>query len=382
MIFSKHNIVLFIFISLIYWYESLEMFLEEGGGGTVLTLAVGILSLFCMTLIIIKKRNGLQSFSRIVLYLVGLMYLFSMLNIANCPFPARVLYLSNLLPFIILLVSNRIFLSKKEKDYDLTIMLTLVMFLVIFYYYNYQNNILNEVMSQNNSSYTILYFMPFVLCINNNKLKIIWLLIIALVLLTSLKRGGIIAFVVGVISYYLIDFLRNSNSHKNIFRFFVSIIPISIAMFYLFEYIDESMDNVLTYRFEKLETDEGSGRLDIWKWVLNDIQNNSIIEWFFGHGYNGVLNNSTLKMSAHNDFIEVIYDFGIGIFILYIILYKFLFSYSKRLLKRKSHLAAPLFSSTMVLLVNSLVSHVVIYPKYLVIFCLFWGYVDAKSKNV
>ena len=87
-----------------------------------------------------------------------------------------------------------------------------------------------------------------------------------------------------------------------------------------------------------------------------------------------------IGFSAHNDFLEVVYDFGIIAFILYICLHLNLIIYISRLFKYRSEYTASFAVSYVLFLTSSLVAHTYIYIYYMSIFCLFWAFVYASNK--
>ena len=100
----------------------------------------------------------------------------------------------------------------------------------------------------------------------------------------------------------------------------------------------------------------------------------------FGHGYDAVIKVHQIGYSAHNDFLEVIYDFGIIAFILYLNLHFKLIGYIIRLFNAKNQLTAPLAVSYVLFLLGSLVAHIYIYIYYMIIFSVFWAFVYASNK--
>lgn len=375
---TKNDKIFGLLLVLIYFFETFEMFGTEEPTA-MYNYTIYTLFGFCLITTFFMRRVIKEPYSSAVLMLAVSMYAFSMVMISQAPFPAKIYYLTNLMPVFVLLGSLSCYNQPQEGN-ELKLIGVLLLALIVYYFQHYQQNMIIEITTQNIASYTILYFTPFILCVRNNKYKIIGMLVIALVVLTSLKRGGILALGVGFISYFLFEFLKNNSSKKRQAQYIAIFVLILAGLFYIYTYLEQVTDNALSGRFLSLENDEGSGRMDTWSWVFSDLRHNSFFDWIFGHGWNAVKNNNGIR-SAHNDFLEILYDFGIIVFALYIILYKRLFGACVKLLKNKSIYAAPLFCSTMMLLVNSLVSHVVFYPKYMVIYCLFWAYVDVKTKN-
>jgi O-antigen ligase len=83
-----------------------------------------------------------------------------------------------------------------------------------------------------------------------------------------------------------------------------------------------------------MQEDRGSERLDIYSNILNLLSTSSSQSLLFGHGgYQAV--ETKLKILAHNDFLEILYDFGIVTFIAYFVFFIQLRKYMGRILKYK-----------------------------------------------
>jgi hypothetical protein len=144
---------------------------------------------------------------------------------------------------------------------------------------------------------------------------------------------------------------------------------------------NELFDGFLFYRFYAKEFSGGSGRDEIYITVIDMIRNSSYFDLLWGHGWNTVLTDNYLGFSAHNDFLECIYDFGVVTFFSYISLYVCLIVFLISLVRKKSIYAAPLFSSITMFLLNSLVSHILLYNWFFAIFSMFWGYILACEQE-
>ena len=51
------------------------------------------------------------------------------------------------------------------------------------------------------------------------------------------------------------------------------------------------------------------------------------------------------------------------------------------LLKRKSFYAAPFAASVAMFFLSSLISHIILYDHFFMVFALFWGYIIACDEN-
>lgn len=229
--------------------------------------------------------------------------------------------------------------------------------------------------TQINAVFFILVLLPTLLTFKKDKLKYLFLFIVFAACIFSMKRSAIIAAALSVI-IYLVGAFKLSKSH--IFFKVLSVILVISACLFSFNIINDSYDGYLINRFENIE--EGSGRDHIFQDALNGFINLPFIEKIFGRGYNSVLNDNIADgCSAHNDFLEVIYDYGIIGFVLYISIWLAIIRRYKFLAKAKSQMRIPYLISIIIFIVLSSVSHLIIYPSYFVCLSMFWGLVEGVS---
>lgn len=97
-------------------------------------------------------------------------------------------------------------------------------------------------------------------------------------------------------------------------------------------------------------------------------------EILFGHGWNTVIYYSPLGLSAHNDYLEILFDCGIFAFFLFCTFIVLLFHTAKKLIQQKSHLAPAFAANIVIIIINTMVSHIYLYTWYISALALFWGY--------
>ena len=82
-----------------------------------------------------------------------------------------------------------------------------------------------------------------------------------------------------------------------------------------------------------------------------------MIEIFFGHGFDAV--EANLGQSAHNEYLEILYDFGIIGFLIFFLIILLLIKCYKQSFNR------PVFAFALVsMLVTMMFSHIIIYPTF------------------
>ena len=234
------------------------------------------------------------------------------------------------------------------------------------------------------TAYYTLFFLPFALLSEKKVIKWGGTVLVLYTLLLCMKRTGFIAFVVGIVIYILVEYRSAPKGSKK--RAFVLLGGL-LALTAMYFFIMENTRGTFSVIDRLLSTGQTSneGREDVWPVVISMIRYSDIIALIFGHGFDTVIENSPLALSAHCDFLEVIYDYGVSGLLLYLTFYKRLWNGFSRMYRQGSELAAPMSFTFVTAFVVSLFSHLIIFPTYFLGFCLFWGLamgsVDSEEAN-
>ena len=234
------------------------------------------------------------------------------------------------------------------------------------------------------TAYYTLFFLPFALLSEKKIIKWGGTVPVLYTLLLCMKRTGFIAFVVGIVIYILVEYRSAPKGSKK--RAFVLLGGL-LALTAMYFFIMENTRGTFSVIDRLLSTGQTSneGREDVWPVVISMIRYSDIIAVIFGHGFDTVIENSPLALSAHCDFLEVIYDYGVSGLLLYLTFYKRLWNGFIKMYRQGSELAAPMSFTFVTAFVVSLFSHLIIFPTYFLGFCLFWGLaigsVDSEEAN-
>ncbi len=225
---------------------------------------------------------------------------------------------------------------------------------------------------QTNTIYFSLLTLPWLMSNSKKNLQIVFLILFSLFAVISLKRSSLLVVLL-CWGGYVLTLLRRRRT-----RIFALVIIILIALFgsSFYNQVDSVFGGRLRERVEREETEE-NGRLGIYIITIEMIRQSSRDHFLLGHGHNGVYKDSPIKISAHNDFLEVIYDYGILIFVLYLCLWVYVFKRCFQLYKMKSSFFFPYFVSLSIFFVMSMVSHLILYTSYFNFLVLFWGAMEG-----
>lgn len=357
---------------------------EEGGGlssylmPVILSLFIGVIRYICVNSQFIRKMDV-----RNMNWLLISIYIISLFWSIIYPMPSLSLYILIILPlllYIFMYISS--FIISKSVFLVSVLILYLVVLLVYFQELANYLEFVEELNTSNNAVYSILYLCPLLLCVENKRIRWIVLITTGISIFFSFKRGGTIAFLLALFVYMCVENICTTNKKKYLQTILFVIVLGSLVVLCLKNGYFEEL--VIVERLSNIAEDEGSGRFDIYKKTIDMIEDSNVFSLFWGHGWNSVERDSSLKLSAHNDFLEVFYDFGLITFIIYILFYCFLFKRFIGMLKRKSKYASSMAFSFIIFIINSFVSHIIIYPAYMCLFSMCWGYIlgmDYCNKN-
>lgn len=295
---------------------------------------------------------------------------------------SRTFFATLIMPLFLYVFSYNVSCSIKSVNVLPYIVMLVAFFFSIIFFKNNSVLTVANLFEHDGSSYMVLYLLPFLLCIRNKYVILGCCTMVLAVVFLSFKRGGLVAGITAVLLYMIVRLFGIKEKYqkiKNIFFFLLG----TLFLCYLIYFINSQYNNYIFLRFSMIEDDGGSGRIDIFKNVMDMIAQSSKFDLLFGHGLNSVLRDNFLGFSAHNDFLECIYDYGFFAFALYVLLYVALVKYTIQLIKIESFYAAPLAASIGLFFVNSMVSHILLYNWFFMLFALFWGYVaSAEKKNL
>ena len=265
--------------------------------------------------------------------------------------------------------------SDELKDFFATWIIVGMLIIAYFFLQNWRfMNAIDE--AHMGTAYWILFLMPILLHTPHKWLRYAGLILVGAILFASFKRGGILAFGCGLLAYLFVKEILIGRKFTKLIFFVIAI----MALFLVFIVVDNALDNLFTERFMNIKDDGGSGRDQVWATTWRMIQQSEFEHLLFGHGHNSVLTNSPLRLSAHNDFLECIYDFGLFGSLFYFMLHISLIRQIFRNIRLRNPEAAIMAFTYSFFLILSLMSHVLIYP-WLAFMGLSWGMGCAGKRK-
>ena len=228
-----------------------------------------------------------------------------------------------------------------------------------------------EFGGQSNMIYFFVLTVPILLIKENKTWRGVVLVLTTFLALLSMKRSMMLAI---ALFWVIIGMAYMLKSGRNKIMVLFAGLVIVFVSYYSFNYIDKLSGGFMTARFEM--EDMSNGREDLYEntWLMQ--KNSSTIEWLFGHGHNAVRKDS-LNLSAHNEWLEILYDYGAIILMVYLCLWiglikRWFFHY-----RTNSKYLIAYTLSLCVFAVMSMVSQLVLYYSYFLYLVMFWAIVEA-----
>lgn len=241
--------------------------------------------------------------------------------------------------------------------------------------YSLNHSVVSDRLIGNNEIFYSLLCLPWLMLIKSPRNRFFMVVLIVICAAVSLKRS---AMIISLLSLGVVFYMRFIEGKR--FKIVPTIILVCVVSI-IYSFISESQNVVnIVSRFNSIEDDNGSGRMGIYEMVWLLITKSSQMDLILGHGFNSVIVSIGFA-SAHNDFLEIIYDFGIIGIIIYVSFHLALIKRCISLKKQKSEYFESYLVSYIIFFVMSMVSHLIIYPTYFIILCAYWAFVECNFKQ-
>lgn len=194
---------------------------------------------------------------------------------------------------------------------------------ILSFYFKQSNLLLNRLSGNNdvvnNITFTFARLIPFVFLFRKNKLisSASLVLLIYFVILGS-KRGTLIAAIVGALIFAYYQLSMSSKKYK-IRDYIIGIILIGVIVYYFVDFY--TGNEFLVNRMTDLYEGNSSGRDIIFTNLFNSwFNSDNFFRLILGYGFGSSQYMSGTGNTAHNDFLEILSNFGLVGFTLYVVL--------------------------------------------------------------
>lgn len=230
-----------------------------------------------------------------------------------------------------------------------------------------------------NSVYWVLVLTPLSFLMKSKTVRYAIVISAFFLILLSTKRLGAIAIFLILISSIAMDV---KSAGYGFGRLFIGLILFCVPLF-VFQFIAEKDEVNVIQRLSATDFKEES-RMELYIDTMDTYFSKDLVYQLIGSGHRSTGRDRGSDMAtktSHNDFIEVLYNYGaIGLAIYLVILYRLLSRLKKvRLLGSNAYAA---YASCLVLfLLMSMVSHLVIYPTYFTFLVLIFALFESRLSK-
>lgn len=329
---NRHNLCDFstslggkLLIILIILYAAKGVMYPEGTISVIISLIEMLICSWYFFLVLVKKRfSNVSLFLSIICLIILFSYLISpksiygniLGNISTFAFFRS--FCGAVLPFFPFYYLSS---SGKLNMEDLKKMGIVLFFLSILYFFYSINVVIVEEGSSNytiNAAYKFLYITPLLSLIRKKWLFISMFSILFSLTILGSKRGAIIGMIIQLSIYFY--YLFKDSNHK---LFISLIIIILVILFSIGIYDFYQSDVFFQQRVEATLEGSTSGRDKLISNLISHLNAKSIFNLIFGSGF--IATVKAIGNYAHNDWMEILYDFGIIGLISYLLFFVFSF---------------------------------------------------------
>lgn len=163
----------------------------------------------------------------------------------------------------------------------------------------------------------IILLFPLVFCLKKDLTKTVLFVLMGVICAFSAKRSILIAYSISLSLFILHHTFLNNRKGKSFKSVFIVLIIFIVAYSFI-NNNNSAIDNILS-RFQGIKEDNGSGRTELYSILLDSFRSSPFVSQLFGHGYRSSI-DALDGIPAHNDFLQILYDFGVVSLFVYIIL--------------------------------------------------------------
>lgn len=171
----------------------------------------------------------------------------------------------------------------------------------------------------NNTAYLFVSLIPFVFFLSKKKiLSVIGLLILVFFIIQGAKRGALVTAAIGVIVFAYYQFI-NTPPNKRRQGYVIALVGLCFMVAFTVHFIESN--EFLIHRMQEIPKG-ASGRDIIYTNLLMAWYNSdSILNYVFGFGFVATIQKSGAGNLAHNDWLELLINFGLFGVVIYLILF-------------------------------------------------------------
>lgn len=228
-----------------------------------------------------------------------------------------------------------------------------------------------------NIIYWVVSLVPLLLLSEKGWIRFVTIIVAVVMVIVTGKRGAALSVAIILILFlFNTGSINNTSSTKKSHNRALTALFFIVVLYLIIDSIFEIPLLQMTDRFRSLSEDQGSGRIPIYNDMFKAFGQSSPIELIFGHGYGSIAN--TRHSTAHNDALQLLYEFGLIGLLVYILMLVRIIKRMFILRKIRSPYYLSYASSVVIAVVLGMVSGLVVFNSYFSFVCIFWGIIEGR----
>ena len=339
---NRYNrIIYFIVLCILSIFLILKM--QRGFSGSAqqggLWNYIQLFFVFTGLLVLFSKENSYKLIPYIKVY-IGLS--FSMWLLSLFPF----MYRTNIgvsqcfqiltVPYGVCVLLTMFYVGRRNEitSFPIVISLTyLVIFFILFNALRSYRFLITDEKGAIADVYYIVGLLPLLLVYLPKRWQIVPIIMALVAVMMTGKRAGFIMLTGILFINYFVGGNFREKQRKSLFQSVAILAIVSVIVYFVMMNLTETFQLDMFDRLERLSEDGGSGRADRWEHILKLMWASNGTQLMFGHGFGATVTN--IGGHAHNDFLELLYDYGVFIFALYAVMFILLLAEGIKMYKKK-----------------------------------------------
>ena len=225
-----------------------------------------------------------------------------------------------------------------------------------------------------NTVYYLLFLFPMVLLSKQKWQVFFGAAMVFISVSISNKRTALLAFLLCAL-FWMLKSLKGKKLSIRV-GLLCLFVAVYVSGFYFFNYLIRLFGVNIVDRLEGAMSNGGtwSGRTEIWTSLLDYIKSDNIIFNLVGRGYRSMSKAKMGLSEAHNDFLQILFDYGVFGLVLFVTFIVQLIHRAVQLSRENSKMSLAFSISLVLYMTCAMVSQVMVYPYWFLGIAALWGY--------
>ena len=272
---------------------------------------------------------------------------------------------------------NQVAIEKRDRIITLLLIPAIIVMMIII-----STSFIFPFFSESERDYVfgMVILLPLLAYYRKKLLPTLFLCIATYICIISSKRTGLLC-IASIVPFIFVSYEKGFNKKaKKVLSILLVVVVFGLIAYSLLPSISPEIDSSIE-RFENMDDQSSEHRLSMYMMTIDEISNSDILSLFFGHGCLGTI--SLYGIPTHNDWLEIIYDYGVIPFICFLFFYFSLVIRVFKSFRNNLYSSLPLLSTLIIFTITTMVNCMFTTPVsvFILLFTLGFSLVHLKAYN-